>query len=89
MRVRAVCLKPMPEESGDGSTSPTVGANARRATEDSTTVGFIEAPGPSAELHPPDPREAEIALFTDRSGADAMATVLDVARRGRKRSKQG
>jgi hypothetical protein len=75
VRVRASCLKDA-EESGGRVDLATAGANARRATEDSTTVGFIEAPGPEASFTRPILDEAEIALVTDRSGANAMATIL-------------
>ena len=76
VRVRVVCVKDAEERGGRLDLS-TAGANARRATEDSTTVGYIEAPGPEASFTRPILDEAQIALFTDRSGADAMATVLD------------
>ena len=75
VRVRVLCLKDA-EESGGRVDLATAGANARRATEDSTTVGFIEPPGREAGFTRPILDEAAIALIVDRSGADAMATVL-------------
>jgi hypothetical protein len=74
VRVRVLCLKDA--ESGGRVDLATAGANARRATEDSTTVGFVEAPGPEASFTRPILDEAEIALITSSSGAHAMATIL-------------
>jgi len=63
----------------------TTGANARRATEDSTAVGFVEQPGPEAGFSRPILEEAGIALITSSSGAKAMATILvDLESRGDK-----
>jgi hypothetical protein len=75
VRVRVLCLKDA-EEGGGRLDLAIAGANARQATEDSTTVGFIEAPGPEASFTRPILDEAEIALVTDSSGAKAMATIL-------------
>ena len=75
VRVRVLCLKDA-EESGGRLDLATAGANARRATEDSTTVGFIEPPGPEASFTRPILDEAEIALVTVSSGAHAMAAIL-------------
>jgi hypothetical protein len=75
VEVRVVCLDDAMR--GDGTLDlAAAGANARRATEDSSAVGFIEAPGPVASFTEPILDEAEIALITDRSGADAMTQVL-------------
>lgn len=52
------------------------GADARRATEDSTAVAFLAAPGREDTFTEPILEEAEIALVADRSGAAAMAEVL-------------
>jgi hypothetical protein len=75
VRVRVLCLKDAEEGAGRLDLA-IAGANARQATEDSTTVGFIEAPGPEASFTRPILDEAEIALVTDSSGAKAMATIL-------------
>ena len=48
LRVRLVCLADA--EAGGRLDLATVGANARRATEDSSAVGYIEAPGPRGPL---------------------------------------
>ncbi|MFP5388912.1 MAG: hypothetical protein ACLGG5_06385, partial [Thermoleophilia bacterium] len=52
LRVRAVCLA-SPRKARKLSLA-TLGANARRATEDSTAVAYLEAPDPSASrfVHP-------------------------------------
>jgi hypothetical protein len=52
------------------------GADARRATQDSTTVGFVEEPGPEAGFSRPILEEASIAQLTSSSGAKALATIL-------------
>jgi hypothetical protein len=74
VRVEAVCL---PSVEGKGKLKlATVGANARRATEDSTAVAFIEAPGSGNQFAEPILESAEIPSIHDRSGARAMAQLL-------------
>jgi branched-chain amino acid transport system substrate-binding protein len=75
-RVRASCLKDA-EGSGGRLDLATAGANARRATEDSSTVAFVETPGPEASFTRPILDEAEIALITSNSGAKAMSRILN------------
>jgi len=54
-----------------------VGANARRATEDSTAVAYIAEPDPRARRQSrPILEEAEIAEVTASSGATAMRRIL-------------
>lgn len=75
IRVRAVCL-PNPYEAVKLNLS-TVGANARRATEDSTAVAFLEAPDPRASRFThPILETAEIPWIANDSGAAAMAQLL-------------
>jgi hypothetical protein len=74
VRVRVACLKDA--ERGGRLDLATTGANARRATEDSTTVGYVEPPGPEASFSRPILEEAGIAVITARSGANAMARIL-------------
>ncbi len=74
VRVEAVCL-PSVESKGKLKLA-TVGANARRATEDSTTVAFLEAPGPGSEFSDPILESAEIPSIHDSSGTKAMAQLL-------------
>jgi hypothetical protein len=74
LRVRAVCL-PAPGSSGRLDLAR-AGANARRATEDSTAVAFLEPPGPATKftssiLEPPG-----IVLLVNDSGSEAMRETL-------------
>jgi len=75
LRVRLFCL----EATGDAGKLDlaTVGANARRATEDSTAVGYLEAPGTAVRFSRPILEEAGIATVVDASGARAMNRLLD------------
>ncbi|HEU4943565.1 MAG TPA: hypothetical protein VFT10_00220 [Solirubrobacterales bacterium] len=75
LRVRAVCL-PSGRE-GQKLSLVTLGANARQATEDSTTVGYLEAPDPAAArfIHPI-LEAADIAWISQSSGKTAMARLL-------------
>jgi hypothetical protein len=58
-----------------------IGANARRALEDSTTVAYIAEPDPAAaRFSRPILESADIAQLTDLSGATAMARVLQALR---------
>ncbi|HVY79060.1 MAG TPA: hypothetical protein VG898_11190 [Solirubrobacterales bacterium] len=55
----------------------TIGANARRATEDSTAVAYLEAPDPRVSRFSHRILEtAEIPWFADDSGAAAMSRLL-------------
>jgi hypothetical protein len=75
VRVRAICL-PSPW-SGRKLDLATVGANARRATEDSTSVAFLETPGKRASRFThPILSSAEIAWVASSSGKKAMAILL-------------
>ena len=76
VEVRAVCLSDA-EKPGGSLDLASAGADARRATEDSTTVAFVEPPGREASFTRPILDEAEIALIVSRSGSEAMARVLD------------
>jgi hypothetical protein len=74
VEVRAVCLSPT--DAGGRADLATAGANARRATEDSASVAFIEAPGPAAKFSRSIVEAAEIAWLKTDSGAIAMRRVL-------------
>lgn len=77
VRVRALCLPAV----GNGRLNlAVVGANARRAAEDSTTVGYLEPPGPAARFSRPILESAGIALVSDGSGSAAMARLLRALR---------
>jgi hypothetical protein len=75
LRVRAVCL-PSPHEAKKLSLA-TLGANARRATEDSTSVAYLEAPDPEASrfVHPI-LETAEVPWISNSSGSEAMSRLL-------------
>ena len=74
LRVSAVCL---PATDVGGRTDlATVGANARRATEDSTSVAYLEAPGPGAKFSQPIVESADIAWLKTNSGSTATRRVL-------------
>lgn len=68
-RVRMVCLK------GAGTLAG-AGAGARRATEDSTTVGYIAAPGPPSRFSRSILEAAGIAQITTNFGAAGMSRLL-------------
>jgi hypothetical protein len=71
-----VCLLPV-SEAGEGRISlARQGANARRASEDSAAVAFLEAPGKAAEFAAPIVEEAGIAFVTAKGGAAGMERVL-------------
>lgn len=73
--VRALCL-PEAGSKGRRLDLARAGADARRATEDSTAVAFLAAPGPEGSFTEPILEEAQIALVADRSGGAAMTEVL-------------
>jgi len=72
--VRAVCLA-QAEHAGRLALA-TVGANARRATEDSTAIAFLQPPGPAVRFSQPILESAGIASVKASSGAVAMGRVL-------------
>jgi hypothetical protein len=74
VRVEAACL-PSVESKGKLELA-TVGANARRATEDSTAVAYLEAPGPGNQFSEPILESAEIPSIHDSSGTKSMAQLL-------------
>jgi hypothetical protein len=75
LRVQAACL-PSASERGKLSLA-TLGANARRATEDSTSVAYLEAPNPRAARFTHRILEtAEIPWISASSGTVAMERLL-------------
>jgi hypothetical protein len=75
VRVRAACVPPA--RTGERLDLAVLGANARRATEDSAAVAFVGARDPEATRFAlPILDEAGIALFTGSSGRREMAAVL-------------
>lgn len=79
VRVRAVCVD---DAGADGSRLAAIGAAARRASEDSTSVAYLGAPDPVAvRFSEPILEEAGIARISNRSGAIAMESLLRAIRR--------
>jgi hypothetical protein len=75
LQVQAICL-PSPRPAKKLSLA-TLGANARRATEDSTSVAYLEAPDPKASrfVHPI-LETAEVPWISAKSGSAAMSQLL-------------
>lgn len=79
VRVRAVCLAET-EKQGRLDLAA-IGANARRATQDSTTVAYLEPPDPvAARFTHPILETAGIAWISSSSGTTAMARLLRAIR---------
>ena len=76
VRVRVRCLPPT-KEGGGRLDLAAVGAGARQAVEDSTTVAYLERPGEAGEFAEPILDEAEIPTITGSSGEKSLAKVLD------------
>ncbi len=79
LRVRVVCVASV--ERGGRVDLATAGANARRASEDTSSVGYISTPNPAA-LHASQPilESVGIAQLSNRSGAAAMKQLLAAIR---------
>ncbi len=79
VRVRAICV----DDSGGGSSRlAAVGAAARSASEDSSSVAYIGTPDPIAvRFSEPILEEAGLARVASGSGAAAMRKLLRAIRR--------
>jgi hypothetical protein len=67
-------------ESSQGLDLAQIGANARRATEDSTAIGYVGEPTRAASrFSEPILKEAGIAQLSGISGATAMSKLLEAA----------
>jgi len=73
VRVRAVCLESI--EDGKRLDLAAAGANARRATEDSAAVGYLELPR-TPSFSRPILEAANVAVIRTNSGKAAMAQLL-------------
>jgi hypothetical protein len=73
VRVRVVCLAV--DDRGGGLDLATVGANARRATEDSATVAYVETPV-TPSFSRPIVEAAGIAVIRSNSGQVAIRRIL-------------
>ena len=79
VRVRVVCLPST--RNGSRLSLATVGANARRATEDSTTIAYLEASEPtSSRFTHPILESAGIPWIKSSSGKAAMSRLLHAVR---------
>jgi hypothetical protein len=74
LEVRVVCLPP--ERDGERADLAAAGSNARRATEDSSSVAFLEAPGPAARFTQSIVEAADIAWVETSSGSTAMRRIV-------------
>jgi hypothetical protein len=72
--VRVLCLSSVKTGAGIGLSR--AGRNARRATEDSTSVAYLEAPGPTAKFSRSIVQAADIAWVEASSGSTAMRRIL-------------
>jgi len=75
LEVQALCLPPV--ESKGGVDLAVAGTNARRATEDSSSVAYLEAPGPAAKFSQSIVEAANVAWLKTSSGTTAMRRVLE------------
>lgn len=75
LEVQVLCFDPV--ERGGGVDLAAAGADARRTTEDSTSVAYLEAPGPAAKFSRSIVEAADIAWLETGSGATAMHEVLE------------
>jgi hypothetical protein len=64
-------------ESGGRLDLATIGANARRATEDSSSIAYVEPPSPANRFSRTILEEAGIAWTTATSGASAIQRILN------------
>lgn len=74
LEVQTICLPRV--ERKHRADLATAGGNARRATEDSSAVAYLEAPGAAAKFSRPIVESAQIAWVETSSGAKAMQQVL-------------
>lgn len=79
LRVRVVCLEGL--QRGGGVDLAAAGANARRATEDSSSVAYISTPDIAAvSASRPILESVGIAQLPDPSGSAAMEKLLSALR---------
>lgn len=74
VRVRIVCLPPV--ERHNRADLATAGANARRTTEDSTSIAYLEAPNPAAKFSATIVEAANIAWQETNSAPIAIHSIL-------------
>jgi hypothetical protein len=74
LKVRVLCLRRV--ERGGQADLAMAGKNARRATEDSTSVAFLEAPGPAAAFTRSIVENADVAWVKTNSAATVVQQIL-------------
>ena len=74
-KVAARCLAPS-ERDGGGVDLAANGANSRRATEDTSTVATLEAPGPGNKFAQAILESAGIPLVVSHSAGKGMARII-------------
>jgi hypothetical protein len=74
LEVWVLCLRRV--ERGGRADLATAGANARRATEDSSSVAFLESPGPAAVSTRSIVENADVAWVETSSAAHAVQQIL-------------
>ncbi|MBS1885224.1 MAG: hypothetical protein JSS97_19920 [Actinobacteria bacterium] len=74
-KVAVRCLAPS-ERDGGGVNLATDGSNSRRATEDSSAVATLEAPGPGNKFTHSILESAGIPLVTSSNGRDGVKLIL-------------
>lgn len=81
MRVRAICL---PDAEGQKLDLAQIGENARRATEDHSSIAYIgERTQAASRFSAPILEAADIPQYTQLSGARAMRELLQALDEGR------
>ena len=75
-KVAARCLAPS-ERAGGGVDLATDGSNSRRATEDTSAVATLEAPGPGNKFTRAILESAGIPLVTSPSGSRGMTRIIE------------
>jgi hypothetical protein len=74
LKIRLACFPPV--EKRGGVDLGAAGADARRATEDSTSVAYLEAPGPAARFSQSIVESADLAWIETDSATAAMHRIL-------------
>jgi hypothetical protein len=74
LKIRLACFPPVEKKGGVDLAA--AGADARRATEDSTSVAYLEAPGPGARFSQSIVEAADLAWIETGPAAAAMNHIV-------------
>lgn len=74
LKIRLACFPPV--EKRGGIDLAAAGAKARRATEDSTSVAYLETPGPAARFSQTIVESANLAWLETSSASTAMRRIV-------------